>query len=287
MSAPPGSRGWPVLRRLAVAGCGAGVERAVFGWARSRPGAGRWNRTNHRGDPVTLLAGPAVVAGALASVAVAPRLPPRVRWAALVAGGVAGWLGALDDLAGSAEAKGLGGHLRALADGRVTTGGWKVLGIGASGMAAGALTRPPGRWTPATVRDAVMAGAVVAGGANLANLLDLRPGRATKGILACGLPMVATSGVAGDVVSGPLGAAAASLSDDLAERAMLGDAGANTLGALVGTAAAVSLPPRWLQLTAATIVALTLASERVSFTEVIERTPVLRQVDDLGRRPAP
>jgi hypothetical protein len=32
------------------------------------------------------------------------------------------------------------------------------------------------------------------------------------------------------------------------------------------------------------LAALTLASEKVSFTRVIERTPVLRELDALGRR---
>jgi hypothetical protein len=66
---------------------------------------------------------------------------------------------------------------------------------------------------------------------------------------------------------------------------MLGDAGANALGAMLGGAVAVSLPrPARIALLAG-IVALTGASEKVSFTKVIERTPPLRWLDMLGRRP--
>ncbi|HEY1619606.1 MAG TPA: hypothetical protein VGG25_18430, partial [Streptosporangiaceae bacterium] len=84
----------------------------------------------------------------------------------------------------------------------------------------------------------------------------------------------------------PLAAAAALLNEDLAERAMLGDAGANALGAMLGTAAAVALPGRPARLVTLGIVAgLTAASEKVSFTKVIERTRPLRFVDMLGRRP--
>jgi UDP-N-acetylmuramyl pentapeptide phosphotransferase/UDP-N-acetylglucosamine-1-phosphate transferase len=83
----------------------------------------------------------------------------------------------------------------------------------------------------------------------------------------------------------PLGAGLALLSEDLGERAMLGDAGANALGAMLGAAASRLPRPVRIALLAG-IAALTAASEKVSFTKVIERTPALRKLDMLGRRPA-
>jgi hypothetical protein len=85
--------------------------------------------------------------------------------------------------------------------------------------------------------------------------------------------------------AGPvLGAALGSLPSDLAEQTMLGDAGANALGAGLGVVAASALPP-WARLGAlAGVAGLTLASERISFTRVIAETPWLRAVDQLGRR---
>ncbi len=66
---------------------------------------------------------------------------------------------------------------------------------------------------------------------------------------------------------------------------MLGDAGANALGAMLGAAAAQTMPKRARLGLLAGIVALTVASEKVSFTRVIEATPALRWLDMLGRRP--
>ena len=66
---------------------------------------------------------------------------------------------------------------------------------------------------------------------------------------------------------------------------MLGDCGANALGATLGAAAAGLPRPARIALLAA-ITGLTAASEKVSFTKVIERTPALRWLDMLGRRPA-
>jgi UDP-GlcNAc:undecaprenyl-phosphate/decaprenyl-phosphate GlcNAc-1-phosphate transferase len=67
---------------------------------------------------------------------------------------------------------------------------------------------------------------------------------------------------------------------------MLGDAGANALGAMIGAAAAGSLSRRSRLALLAGVIALTAASEVVSFTKVIQRTPPLHWLDMLGRRPA-
>jgi UDP-GlcNAc:undecaprenyl-phosphate GlcNAc-1-phosphate transferase len=268
--------------RKAVAGTalGAAAARAAYSLLTRRPPREEklWLRTNHRGEPVTLLEGPAFVAGAVTAVAVAPGVPARMRVAAVFAGTAAGALGAYDDLAGSGGSRGFKGHLSALARGEVTTGAVKILGIGAAGLLAAALAGTKGR---ATAFDVLVNGALIAGGANLLNLFDLRPGRAIKVGALAALPGT-LSGSA--VAAAPFGAALALLPEDLGERAMLGDAGANALGALLGLSAArLPRPVRLGLLTGVT--ALNAASEVVSFTKVIQATPALRWLDQLGRRP--
>jgi UDP-GlcNAc:undecaprenyl-phosphate/decaprenyl-phosphate GlcNAc-1-phosphate transferase len=271
---------------IATAAMASGAARAAYGSLGGRPpgGAGRWTRTNHRGEPVTLLEGPAVAFGAVSAAAFGPGLPARVRAALIVAGAGAAAFGGYDDLAGSGDRRGFRGHLGSLARGEVTTGAVKIGGIGATGvLAAAALGGSP--------VDGVINTGLVAGGANLLNLFDLRPGRALKVALAGGALLAPGGGPSAGrtrgarVVAAPLGAGAALLGEDLGERAMLGDAGANALGAMLGVAAAAALsrPARVALL--AGIIGLTAASEVVSFTAVIERTPALRKLDMLGRRP--
>ncbi|RZS80230.1 hypothetical protein EV189_3714 [Motilibacter rhizosphaerae] len=254
----------------------AGALRAL----RSRPpgGAAAWTRLNARGREVSLLAGPAYAGAAAAALLVQPGLGRRERAAAVIAVAAAGGLGVYDDLAGSGADRGLAGHLRALRARRLTTGGVKVLGLGAAGLAAGGLLRRG-------PLDAALAAGVVAGSANLANLLDLRPGRALKAGLLAGSPHLLGPAPARLLVAAPLGAAAALLPDDLGELVMLGDGGANALGAALGVAAAAGAGRRSLAARLAVLTALTLASERVSFTRVIAATPVLRELDALGRLP--
>jgi hypothetical protein len=278
----------PAVTAVVTSVCAAAAARATYAALTRNPpgGAERWTRTNHRGEAVTLLEGPAAaLAGAIAA-ATAPGVPARSRAALVAAATGAAAFGGYDDLAGSGDRRGFRGHLGALAHGQVTTGAVKIGGIGATGVAAAALNGGP-------AADVAINGALVASSANLLNLFDLRPGRALKVALAAGVPLgisqlVRRTGRGGRAaaVAVPVGAAVALLPEDLGERAMLGDAGANALGALLGAAAAGSLSRRSRLAILAVITGLTAASEVVSFTKVIQRTPPLHWLDMLGRRPA-
>jgi UDP-GlcNAc:undecaprenyl-phosphate/decaprenyl-phosphate GlcNAc-1-phosphate transferase len=289
----------PAGSALTVAVAGVAV-RAAWAALRARPpgGAQNWDRMNHRAETVTLLEGPAYALGAACAVVLAPGIPPRLKAAAMLATLGGGFFGAVDDLRESGKNKGLRGHLGELAHGRVSTGGLKVLGIGATALAAAAIAPKSPVVAPhlpvimhkssrsvqdhagaGGVIDVLINGAVIAGSANLVNLFDLRPGRALKVVLLAA--PAAGGSPAGRLVAVAGGAAAALLRPDL----MLGDTGANAAGALLGTAAVAGLGRRGRFLTLLGLSALTLASERVSFTAVIGRTPVLREFDELGRRP--
>jgi hypothetical protein len=287
------------LRSALTAAAAARLTYAALG---QRPPAGKhaWTRTNHRGEPITLLEGPAVAAGGVAGALLAAGQDPRARIAMAVAGAGAAAFGGYDDLAaGDGSSKGFRGHLGALRRGEVTTGAVKIVGIGATGLAAAMIAGRPGQ--PASsgqpgssgrgetralaAVDVVIDAGLVAGLANLMNLFDLRPGRAIKAAVATGGILAVLPGGAGEASAAPLAAAVALLPEDLGERSMLGDSGANAIGAMLGVAATRLPRPARLTLLAA-VAGLNAASEKVSFTKVIERTGPLRRLDMLGRRPA-
>jgi UDP-N-acetylmuramyl pentapeptide phosphotransferase/UDP-N-acetylglucosamine-1-phosphate transferase len=245
-----------------------------------------WERTNHAGHPVTLLEGPAWVGGAVAGAtagAAAARLGNRPgrgsARSAVVVAIAAGALGALDDLAGGASDRGLKGHLGALARGEVTTGTVKIVGLGAAGLVGAALS-DSGRARRPAMLATLVGGAVVAGAANAVNLFDLRPGRALKVTVAAGLPLVG-----GLPAAAAVGSSLGVVRDDLRATAMLGDTGANAAGALVGLALVERTGLAGRAVALAGLAALTIASERVSFTRVIEAHPALRRLDEWGRAP--
>jgi UDP-GlcNAc:undecaprenyl-phosphate/decaprenyl-phosphate GlcNAc-1-phosphate transferase len=198
--------------------------------------------------------------------------------AAVLAGLAFALLGLLDDLIQDQGHRGFRGHLLALGRGRLTGGAVKLLGgalvaLVVAPLAVG-LERP---WY------LMLVGAVViASSANLANLLDLRPGRCTKVFLPLWVVGCLLDPTAGAWSAGLAGAAAGTFPLDLGERGMLGDAGANALGAVVGVLL-VSGPAWLLWALAVVLLALQAASERVSFSRVIDGNRWLRAVDRLGR----
>jgi UDP-N-acetylmuramyl pentapeptide phosphotransferase/UDP-N-acetylglucosamine-1-phosphate transferase len=250
-------------------------------------------RTNHRGATLPTAAGLVVAVAALAveavlSLADAARVTdltrsggPRVQTLGLVLGFAL--LGLVDDLAGSGlDGRGFAGHLRALARGRLTTGGLKLAG----GVAlAVSMVAPLGGRIGPVVIDALL----VALAANLGNLFDRAPGRTTKVSVVAAVVLAAATGADEELlgVAVVVGGALALLGADLGERLMLGDTGANALGAALGFGVVITAGLDARVTVLLVMLALNLASELVSFSRVIDRVPPLRALDRLGRRPPP
>jgi UDP-N-acetylmuramyl pentapeptide phosphotransferase/UDP-N-acetylglucosamine-1-phosphate transferase len=193
-----------------------------------------------------------------------------------------GLLGLFDDLAGSPD-HGFRGHLTALVrEGRLTTGLVKILGGGALAVIlVNASTADAGASGARIVADAML----VALGANLANLFDRAPGRAIKVGLVAWLPLalIARTDTVGVALAPVVGAFAGLLGDDLHERLMLGDAGSNVIGAVLGLGVVSECAPTTRTVVLVVVAGFTLASELISFSRVIEAVPILRRFDDLGR----
>ena len=189
----------------------------------------------------------------------------------------------------------------------------KLLGIGVVSAVYGWVamgSHPDAATYPIGVRLAwwVVATLVIALAANLLNLLDLRPGRALKSYVVLVVPAAVLFGLAmveqfaeyaealgtgwltadsvvtiAGLLVVMLGPVVAVWGADLGERGMLGDAGSNAMGAIVGYLLAGALDLPTLAAVAVVLLALNALSEKVSFSTLIERTPVLRQLDGLGR----
>lgn len=193
-------------------------------------------------------------------------------------------LGFVDDTLGErAEGgrpavRGWRGHGAALLRGELSTGALKA--AGSLGLALFALSRlglSDGHW--------LLAVAVLVLATNAFNLLDLRPGRATKAFVLLGLGLSIGSGSPRQLWSLGLFAAPALVAGvyDLRERAMLGDTGANLIGALAGLWLVLALSTTGQAIALGLLLAITIYGELRSISGFIERTPGLRQLDSFGR----
>ena len=269
-------------------------------------------RENYRGAEVAFPAGIAIVVSALlALIVIAPLdkiagldiFRPDSEEAFIYVMGVA-LLGLLDDLVGSGALRppaartgtdpflaadsaapppvaprGWRGHAEATVRGGFSTGAAK-----AAGSLALALYVLAG--TGLDSGEYLLAVGLLVLATNLFNLLDLRPGRSIKALVLLGAALAIGSSDLDPLwtlglFAGPI---LVLLPLDLRELGMLGDTGSNVVGAVAGLWLVLTLSTTGQAIALAIIAAMTVYGEFRSISALVERTPLLRHLDSLGRR---
>lgn len=243
-------------------------------------------RQNYRGEQLPFPGGVAIVAAAvvalvplaaLQQLADADVFRPEAGVVAIYALGVT-LLGLIDDLL-AGRPRGWRGHGSAVLRGGFSTGALKAVGsLGLALYALSGLGWEDGRY--------LLAVALLVLTTNLFNLLDLRPGRSAKGFLLLGAALTIATWDVGPLWALGLFAAPVLVAGlyDLRERAMLGDTGANLIGGLAGLWLVLSLDTAGQAVALAVVLALTVYGEFRSLSALIERTPLLRDLDSIGRK---
>jgi UDP-GlcNAc:undecaprenyl-phosphate/decaprenyl-phosphate GlcNAc-1-phosphate transferase len=247
-------------------------------------------RENYAGRRLAFPLGAVLLAASL--VALAPLAPlddraeldlldPELRrWFAYVVG--VAFLGLLDDSLGRGEsadtARGWRGHAHAVLSGRLSTGAIKA--VGALALAAYA-TSGLGR----EALDYLVDLALLLLATNFANLLDLRPGRVEKALalVGAGLCLGYWTLEPVELLGLFIGPVAVGAWFTLRERAMLGDTGSNLVGALIGIWLVTTLSDPGRLVALAVLAILTVYGEFRSLSSAIERIPLIRRLDSLGR----
>jgi len=248
-------------------------------------GESRLALSNYRDVVLPLPAGIVIVA---AAVLAAGPLALWLQWvddsafslpgtsAAVYVLGVA-FLGLFDDALGGAP-RGWRGHGAAALKGSISTGALKA--AGALGLALYTL-----EGTGLSTGDFLLATAVLVIFTNLFNLLDLRPGRSVKAFVLLALALAI-----GDWALFPIWVEGLFIGPvlvvgffDLREKAMLGDTGSNLLGAVAGLLVVSYLGTTGQLIALAVALAITIYGEFRSISSFVERAPLLRQLDSLGR----
>ena len=167
-------------------------------------------------------------------------------------------IGLADDLWSGPE-RGFRAHLRA----GTTTGTLKLAAIPLWAL-----------WRTRSPSGAVLIGLA----ANVVNQLDTRPGRALKAFLLCSV-------VLGGRPRRALAVAVLLAPYDHREMTMLGDAGSNALGAVLGLESVRRFTGLRRASAIGVLAAVTLVGERRSLGALVESTPGLRTLDAFGRYP--
>ncbi len=242
-------------------------------------------RENYRGVRLAVPLGVAIVPAALIAlipIALLARLttldifPADLSIVIAFIPGVA-LLGLVDDVM-SGESRGLRGHIAAAGRGQFSSGILKAAGT--LGLALLVASSVPGSDT-----DFFLAAAVLVLATNAFNLLDLRPGRSVKTLVLLGIGLTVST-----QLSEPAAALGIFLGPvlvcgfyDLREKAMLGDAGSNVIGALAGVWIVLTLDPSEQVIALAILLLINLYGEFRSISTLIEKVPGLRHLDSFGR----
>ena len=252
--------------------------------------AGTMSRENYRGERIPVVGGIPVLGVTVLGLAVIeflwgvstrnfiPLESVRVVGPLALMVLITGLFGLVDDAFGTPAAKGIRGHVRALLAGRLTSGMVKLMsGLLAALICASMLETQVG-W--------ICVGAItVAAWTNVGNLLDLGPGRAIKVCAPILIVVVLLFASRCAPLMLLVGCYLGLLRADLGERVMLGDCGANPLGALVGLSALASGNHGLLVGFGVVGLLLNVIAEKVSFSRVIAGNSFLRRIDLFGATP--
>jgi hypothetical protein len=247
-------------------------------------------RENYRGRQVAYPLGAVLLAASLVALAPLALLDGRAgldlldpdlrRWIVFVLG--VALLGLIDDTIGrggtAGSPRGWRGHARAALRGELSAG--LVKAAGALALAAYVVSGR-GRHELDYVADL----ALLLLATNLFNLLDLRPGRVEKALvlLGAGLCIGAWTFAPVELMGLFVGPVLVGAWLTLRERAMLGDAGSNLIGAIAGVWLLTTLGHDGRLVALGVVAALTVYGEFRSISTAIDRLPLLRHLDSLGR----
>lgn len=276
---------------MKLAGLGASVLVAALAagpWIRDMWAAGL-RRENWRGREVAFPGGAVLIACSLVTLAPLAILDDRAdvdlldpdlgRWSVFVVG--MALLGLIDDTMGGAGGlrapRGWRGHARTVLHGKFSTGAVKA--VGAIGLAA---------FATAGNRDGLHYAVdlvLLLLTTNLFNLVDLRPGRVEKllALLLAAVCLGAWTVAPLQLLGVFIGPVLIGAGLTLRERAMLGDTGSYLAGAVAGISLLVAVPFTGRLIALAIVAALTAFGEFRSISSAIERVPLLRSLDSLGR----
>lgn len=196
----------------------------------------------------------------------------------LIAFVLMGLVGLLDDLIGDKDVKGFRGHIKAFIKGKLTTGGIKAgVGFVLSLFISLLVSR--------NLIDIIMNIFVISLFTNLINLFDLRPGRSIKLFIMVSIIMLVISLVKdfNFLLYSIYGLLVIYFPMDLKAKVMMGDVGSNVLGITLGIYCVYTQGRLVRAIFLLILIVLHILAERVSFSKVIERSKVLRFIDNLGR----